>query len=68
MEEAAFRRILKRSEGKERVRMASLGFRVSQVVLCLVSLSVMAADRTRGWTGDSFYRYREYRHVLVTLF
>ncbi|KAI4374574.1 hypothetical protein MLD38_012555 [Melastoma candidum] len=60
LEEAAFRR----SHAKDRLRVASYGFRVSQAVLSLVSLSVMASDRTRGWSGDSFYRYREYRFCL----
>ncbi|CAM8910834.1 hypothetical protein QQ045_031113 [Rhodiola kirilowii] len=43
---------------------AALGFRVSEMVLCLVSFSVMAADRTEGWSGDSFDRYKEYRYCL----
>ncbi|KAE9602622.1 hypothetical protein Lalb_Chr12g0201551 [Lupinus albus] len=43
---------------------AALGFRLSEVVLCLVSFSVMAADKTQGWSGDSFDRYKEYRYCL----
>ncbi|KAG4390746.1 hypothetical protein GLYMA_05G037100v4 [Glycine max] len=39
-------------------------FRLSEVVLCLISFSVMAADKTRGWSGDSFDRYKEYRYCL----
>ncbi|KAG4932686.1 hypothetical protein JHK87_046688 [Glycine soja] len=42
----------------------ALGFRLSEVVLCLISFSVMAADKTRGWSGDSFDRYKEYRYCL----
>ncbi|KAK3161479.1 hypothetical protein QOZ80_1BG0077630 [Eleusine coracana subsp. coracana] len=47
------------------LRRAELGFRVSAAVLCLISLSVMAADTTPGWSGDSFRRYNEYRYVLA---
>ncbi|MBA0684581.1 hypothetical protein Goari_026160 [Gossypium aridum] len=44
--------------------MAALGFRLSEIVLCLISFSVMAADKTSGWSGDSFDRYKEYRYCL----
>ncbi|CAO2198222.1 unnamed protein product [Urochloa humidicola] len=47
------------------LRKAELGFRVSAAVFCLVALSVMAADTTTGWSGDSFRRYNEYRYVLA---
>ncbi|VVA16912.1 PREDICTED: CASP [Prunus dulcis] len=47
------------------VKTAALGFRVSEVVLCLISFSVMAADKTQGWSGDSFDRYKEYRYCLA---
>ncbi|KAL5186285.1 CASP-like protein 4A3 [Glycine soja] len=40
-------------------------FRLSEVVLCLISFSVMAADKTRGWSGDSFDRYKEYRFKVL---
>ncbi|CAH8362720.1 unnamed protein product, partial [Eruca vesicaria subsp. sativa] len=50
-----------RRRGDEAVAMAALGFRVSEVVLCLVSFSIMAADKTKGWSGDSYDRYKEYR-------
>ena len=43
------------------VKRAELGVRVCEMVLCLISLSVMVADRSRGWSGDSYYRYKEYR-------
>jgi hypothetical protein len=43
------------------LRRAELGFRVSAAVFCLVALSVVAADTTTGWSGDSFRRYNEYR-------
>ncbi|KAK9073519.1 hypothetical protein SSX86_007843 [Deinandra increscens subsp. villosa] len=41
---------------------AALGFRVLEVILCLIAFSVMASDKTQGWSGDSFDRYREYRY------
>jgi hypothetical protein len=43
------------------MKIGELGFRVSEIVLCLISFSVMAADKTKGWSGDSFDRYKEYR-------
>ncbi|CAL9132481.1 unnamed protein product [Musa textilis] len=36
------------------VMRAALGLRVSAALLCLVSFSVMVADNTEGWAGDSF--------------
>ncbi|KAJ0614152.1 putative casparian strip membrane protein [Helianthus annuus] len=44
---------------------AALGFRVLEVVLCLIAFSVMASDKTQGWSGDSFDRYKEYRYVVA---
>jgi hypothetical protein len=46
----------------------ALGFRLSEVVLCLISFSVMAADKTQGWSGDSFDRYKEYRFSFLLFF
>ncbi|KAK3018544.1 hypothetical protein RJ639_003901 [Escallonia herrerae] len=57
--------ILRRSSGEVTVERAALGFRVCEVVLCLISFSVMAADKTQGWSGDSFDRYKEYRYCLA---
>lgn len=48
---------------EEKVRTAELVLRLSEVVFCLVSFSVMATDKTQGWSGDSFDRYKEYRYV-----
>ncbi|KAI4342543.1 hypothetical protein MLD38_027160 [Melastoma candidum] len=42
----------------------ALCFRVLEVILCLISFAVMAADKTPGWSGDSFDRYKEYRYCL----
>ncbi|RXH96232.1 hypothetical protein DVH24_008736 [Malus domestica] len=57
--------ILRRSKRGEMMNTAALGFRVSELVLCLISFSVMAADKTQGWSGDSFDRYKEYRYCLA---
>ncbi|PON93381.1 CASP-like protein 4A [Trema orientale] len=54
----------RRPPKEEVLKSAALGFRVSEVVLCLISFSVMAADKTQGWSGDSFDRYKEYRYCL----
>ena len=60
--------IVRRSRREDMVKRAELGFRVCEVVFCLISFSVMAADKTQGWSGDSFDRYKEYRfHSLLTL-
>lgn len=53
-----------KSRREDTMKVAELGFRISEVVLCLISFSVMAADKTQGWSGDSYDRYREYRFVL----
>ncbi|RWW80226.1 hypothetical protein BHE74_00011450 [Ensete ventricosum] len=44
------------------VARAAFGLRISAALLSLVSFSVMAADSTEGWAGDSFGRYSEYRY------
>lgn len=46
---------------------AALGFRVCEVAVCLISFSVMASDKTQGWSGDSFDRYKEYRFLFLLL-
>lgn len=61
---AAVESILKRSRKDVSVERAALGLRVCEIVLCLISFSVMAADKTQGWSGDSFDRYKEYRYCL----
>ncbi|CAI9100908.1 OLC1v1038098C1 [Oldenlandia corymbosa var. corymbosa] len=47
------------------VKKAALGFRLCQVILCVIAFSVMAADKTQGWSGDSFDRYKEYRYLVA---
>ncbi|XP_019464810.1 PREDICTED: CASP-like protein 4A3 [Lupinus angustifolius] len=61
---AATNRVRSKSKGTGMTRKVALGFRLSEMVLCLISFSVMAADKTQGWSGDSFYRYKEYRYCL----
>lgn len=56
--------IVRRSKRDVMLKRAALGFRVSELVFCLISFSVMAADKTQGWSGDSFDRYKEYRLVI----
>ncbi|KAE8726186.1 putative EXECUTER1 protein, chloroplast precursor [Hibiscus syriacus] len=60
--------VLRRSKVHHRVIMAALGFRLSEIVLCLISFSVMAADKSQGWSGDSYDRYKEYRFFSFYLF
>ncbi|KAG5234125.1 hypothetical protein OIU76_000588 [Salix suchowensis] len=57
--------VVRRSRKEEKIRIGELGFRVSEVIMCLISFAVMAADKTQGWSGDSFYRYKEYRYCLA---
>ncbi|CAL9039595.1 CASP-like protein 4A3 [Musa acuminata AAA Group] len=54
----------KAENGLGAVMRAALGLRVSAALLCLVSFSVMVADNTEGWAGDSFGRYSEYRYLV----
>ncbi|KAH7577364.1 hypothetical protein ACOSP7_001765 [Xanthoceras sorbifolium] len=57
--------ILKRSKRESMLKRALLGLRVCGFVFSLVSFSVLAADKYRGWALDSFYRYREFRFSLA---
>ncbi|KAL4581627.1 hypothetical protein LXL04_006151 [Taraxacum kok-saghyz] len=43
----------------------ALGFRIFELLFCLVSLSVMATDKNQGWAFDSFYRYKEFRYSMA---
>ena len=51
--------MLRRSKRDIMVEKVALGFRFSEIVLCLNLFSIMAADKTQGWSGDSFDRYME---------
>ncbi|KAI3684524.1 hypothetical protein L6452_33748 [Arctium lappa] len=55
----------RRSRREVMVERGELGFRGLEVVLCVVAFSVMASDKTQGWSGDSFDRYKEYRYVVA---
>ncbi|OMO80701.1 hypothetical protein CCACVL1_12806 [Corchorus capsularis] len=57
--------ILRRAKRDKMVRKALLGFRISGFVFCLISFSVLAADRDKGWALDSFYRYKEFRFCMA---
>ncbi|XP_051136582.1 CASP-like protein 4A3 [Andrographis paniculata] len=50
--------------GRAALRKAALMLRAFEMVTCLISFSVMAADKTQGWSGDSYDRYIEYRYCL----
>ncbi|KAK4417764.1 CASP-like protein 4A3 [Sesamum alatum] len=56
--------ILRRAKREKTVKRAALGFRVFGFLFCLVSFSVMAADRNQGWALDSFDRYKEFRYCM----
>ncbi|KAK9669437.1 hypothetical protein RND81_13G130000 [Saponaria officinalis] len=47
------------------VKRVGVVVRVLEIVFCVISLSVMATDKTQGWSGDSFDRYKEYRFCLT---
>lgn len=59
--------IVRRSRREAMVKRAELGFRVCEMVFSLISFSVMAADKTQGWSGDSFDRYKEYRFLTLII-
>ncbi|KAJ9568255.1 hypothetical protein OSB04_004221 [Centaurea solstitialis] len=48
------------SRNEVTIERAILGFRVCEMILSLIAFSVMASDKTQGWSGDSFDRYKEY--------
>ncbi|XP_010459356.1 PREDICTED: CASP-like protein 4A2 [Camelina sativa] len=54
-----------RARRDELVSVTALGFRITEVILCVISFSIMAADKTQGWSGDSYDRYKEYRYCLA---
>ncbi|GAA0174122.1 hypothetical protein LIER_27575 [Lithospermum erythrorhizon] len=58
-----FRPIM-RGKREKMVKMVALGFRVVGAICCLISFSVMAADKNKGWALDSFHRYKEFRYSL----
>ncbi|KAK9925284.1 hypothetical protein M0R45_033612 [Rubus argutus] len=57
--------ILKRARRQSLMRRALLGLRISGFLFCLISFSVMAADKKQGWASDSFSNYKEFRYCLA---
>ncbi|KAL8139523.1 hypothetical protein V2J09_005544 [Rumex salicifolius] len=55
---------LRGSKRDAMLRRAALGLRVFELVACLISFSVMAADKNRGWALDSFDQYKEFRYSM----
>ncbi|XP_042402672.1 CASP-like protein 4A2 isoform X1 [Zingiber officinale] len=45
-------------------RKKALWLRMAALLLCMISFSVMVTDKTDGWAGDSFHRYKEFRGWL----
>ncbi|XP_073019006.1 CASP-like protein 4A3 [Primulina eburnea] len=56
--------ILRSAKRRKLVKRAALGFRSFGFLFCLVSFSVMAADRNQGWALDSFDLYKEFRYCI----
>jgi hypothetical protein len=54
----------RRSNKDPALKKIALGFRAFGFMFCLISFSVMAADKNQGWAVDSFYRYKEFRYSL----
>ncbi|KAM7280227.1 hypothetical protein ACFE04_007361 [Oxalis oulophora] len=59
---SSFNRV-KSSEGL--MKKVLLVSRVLGFLFCLISFSVMAADKDQGWAIDSFYKYKEFRYCLA---
>ncbi|KAG2714515.1 hypothetical protein I3843_03G034400 [Carya illinoinensis] len=57
--------ILRRTRWDNMVKKALLSSRIFGFVLCLISFSVMAADKDQGWAIESFYRYKELRYCMA---
>ncbi|XP_050913211.1 CASP-like protein 4A1 isoform X2 [Lathyrus oleraceus] len=55
---------LLRSEKVVNLNKFLLGLRIGGFFFCLVSFSVLVADRKKGWALDSFYLYKEFRYSL----
>ncbi|KAK1407245.1 hypothetical protein QVD17_38859 [Tagetes erecta] len=57
--------IVRKSRNELMIERVKLGFRVCEMILCLIAFSVMVSNQTKGWSGDSFDRYREYRYLVA---
>ena len=58
--------MLKRSKRESAVERGALVFRICGFLFCLISFSIMASDKNKGWTLDSFDRYEEFRCVSLS--
>lgn len=59
---AAVTTIMRRSRTRDTLNKVMLWARILEAAICMSSFAVMAADKTQGWSGDSFDRYIEYRY------
>ncbi|XP_041008452.1 CASP-like protein 4A3 isoform X1 [Juglans microcarpa x Juglans regia] len=57
--------ILRRARRDNMVKKTLLWLRIFAFVFCLISFSVMAADKNQGWALDSFQRYKEFRYCMA---
>lgn len=55
---------LGRSKRESIVNRLALGLRLCGFIFCLVSFAVMAANKYKGWSLDSFDRYTEFRYCM----
>ncbi|CAM8891238.1 unnamed protein product [Rhodiola kirilowii] len=67
--EGMYPSLRQRQEGKRSqvlaMRKTALCLRVLAFILCLISFSVMAANKNKGWALDSFDRYMEFRYCMA---
>lgn len=56
---------VRRTDKEGSMKKIALGFRIFELLFCLVSLSVMATDKRQGWALDSYYRYKEFRYSMA---
>lgn len=56
---------VRRTDKEGSMKKIALGFRIFELLFCMVSLSVMATDKHQGWALDSFYRYKEFRYSMA---
>ncbi|KAJ0571183.1 putative casparian strip membrane protein [Helianthus annuus] len=57
--------VVRRQRSEVTVEKVALGFRVCEMIFCLIAFSVMVSDKTQGWSGDSFDRYMEYKYLVA---
>ncbi|KAJ6814169.1 CASP-like protein 4A3 [Iris pallida] len=55
---------LRKDRASASVGKLAVGVRLAAATLCLISFSVMAADKRKGWALDSYDQYNEYRYCL----